>query len=460
MDISKKFFLPYQSRWINDDSRLKIMEKSRQIGISMASAYGLVRDHANCDQRIDSWVSSRDEIQAKLFLDDCKNFSKILHIAAQAIGSEILPESRQFASFSLRFLNSTHIHSLSSNPDAQAGKRGNRVLDEFALHQNPKTLYSVAYPGITWGGRLEIISTHRGSQNFFHRLLKDIKENGNPKKFSHHKVTLQDALDQGFLAKLKEKLPEDDSRQSMDEAEYFDHIRNSCPDEESFMQEYMCVPWDDQSIFLPTELIDKCTYKHGENWEIGNYEALQSNDGFLGIDIGRNHDLTVFWLLEKNGDCLKTRQVICLKDVPFSEQERLLHEFLKIPFLRKICIDQTGIGRQFAERAAAFFGKYKVEGITFTSYIKEALAYLLLTTFETGSIKIPNDPAIRSDLRAIKKEITFSGNIRFHADRSENGHADRFWALALAIHAAQQCPSMIKQQFFTKIQRHKRLTVV
>jgi len=27
-------------------------------------------------------------------------------------------------------------------------------------------------------------------------------------------------------------------------------------------------------------------------------------------------------------------------------------------------------------------------------------------------------------------------DIRFDADRSDNGHADRFWALALALHAA------------------------
>ena len=31
--------------------------------------------------------------------------------------------------------------------------------------------------------------------------------------------------------------------------------------------------------------------------------------------------------------------------------------------------------------------------------------------------------------------MTAAGNIRFSADRSENGHSDRFWALALALHA-------------------------
>ena len=32
-------FLPFQSRWITDNSRLKLMEKSRQIGISWSTAY-------------------------------------------------------------------------------------------------------------------------------------------------------------------------------------------------------------------------------------------------------------------------------------------------------------------------------------------------------------------------------------------------------------------------------------
>jgi len=52
-------------------------------------------------------------------------------------------------------------------------------------------------------------------------------------------------------------------------------------------------------------------------------------------------------------------------------------------------------------------------------------------------VRIPNRDKIRSDLRAIKKETTASGNIRFTADRGANGHSDRFWALALALHAAK-----------------------
>lgn len=43
---------------------------------------------------------------------------------------------------------------------------------------------------------------------------------------------------------------------------------------------------------------------------------------------------------------------------------------------------------------------------------------------------------IRADLRKVQKVTTAAGNIRFVAESTPDGHADRFWALALAIHAA------------------------
>src|SRR3954471_3949122 len=65
-------FLPYQLRWINDPSRLKIIEKSRQIGISFSTAYSAVKRVSPQNARLDVWFSSRDEKQSRLFLDDCK----------------------------------------------------------------------------------------------------------------------------------------------------------------------------------------------------------------------------------------------------------------------------------------------------------------------------------------------------------------------------------------------------
>ena len=222
--------LPYQAAWVRDRSRIKLVEKSRQIGFSWATAYDLVRQAVLESARLDTWVSSRDELQARLFLEDCKKFGDILEIAASALGEGIYKDDggKPYTSFDLKFRSGATIHSMSSNPDAQAGKRGTRVLDEFALHPDPVKLYAIAYPGITWGGQMAIISTHRGADNFFNKLVQEAKFNGNPKKISLHRVTLEDALNQGFLAKLQSKLAEGDPRLDMDEQEYFDDVKSKC----------------------------------------------------------------------------------------------------------------------------------------------------------------------------------------------------------------------------------------
>ena len=107
--------LDYQKRWVLDTSRLKIMEKSRQIGISWASAYSLVRRKALDTARLDGWVSSRDEIQARLFLDDCKRFAGILDTAVKGLGVQLVENEKTYI---LEFANGCHINSMSISPDA------------------------------------------------------------------------------------------------------------------------------------------------------------------------------------------------------------------------------------------------------------------------------------------------------------------------------------------------------
>jgi phage FluMu gp28-like protein len=422
----KRVFLPYQQAWIDDQSRLKIMQKSRQIGLSWASAYACCERTAPRENKNDQWVSSRDDIQARLFLEDCKRFASMLDTAARDLGAVIIDEEKRISAYVLQFANGKRIHSMSSNPDAQAGKRGGRVLDEFALHPDPRKLYSIAYPGITWGGQLEIISTHRGSANFFNELVEDVQHKANPKGFSLHTVSLQNALDQGFLYKLQQALPERDERLEMDEAEYFDFIRKGCASEEIFLQEYMCIPADDAGAFLSYDLIAGCEYRADEPWEM--YSDGHMPDGrkltelYVGVDVGRARDLTVFWVIERVGGVMFTRRVTVLQNMPFSSQEAELYALLELPGVRRCCIDDTGLGMQFAERAREKYGDYKVEGVRFTAPVKEALAYPVRAAFEDKSVRIPRDDKIRADLRAIKKTTTAAGNIRFDAERTGDGH--------------------------------------
>src|SRR6185312_8108623 len=58
--------------------------------------------------------------------------------------------------------------------------------------------------------------------------------------------------------------------------------------------------------------------------------------------------------------------------------------------------------------------------------------------FEDRRIEIPDDRDLKADLKAVKRIITEAGNIRYDAKRSESGHSDRFWALALSWHASDR----------------------
>src|SRR3954454_10505259 len=94
-------------------------------------------------------------------------------MAATDMGKSVVDEHGQTA-YVVALANGLRIHSMSSTPNCHAGKRGDRILDEFALHSDPKQLYAIAYPGLTWGGSLEIFSTHRGTHIFFNELIQEI----------------------------------------------------------------------------------------------------------------------------------------------------------------------------------------------------------------------------------------------------------------------------------------------
>src|SRR6266567_4759252 len=100
-----KYFLPYQRKWILDLSPLKIMQKSRQIGISYADAYHSVRIASNKKSRLDVYISSRDRFQAKLYVEDCKHWAEILHEVILDLGEMVLDPEHDASAFVIQFAN-------------------------------------------------------------------------------------------------------------------------------------------------------------------------------------------------------------------------------------------------------------------------------------------------------------------------------------------------------------------
>src|SRR4029077_7679745 len=79
--------LPFQSKWVLDNSRLKLAVKARQIGLSWTTAYRVVRQKLREGARLDAWVASRDEVPAQLFLQNPKSFPAIYNVAVRSVGS-------------------------------------------------------------------------------------------------------------------------------------------------------------------------------------------------------------------------------------------------------------------------------------------------------------------------------------------------------------------------------------
>ena len=167
-------------------------------------------------------------------------------------------------------------------------------------------------------------------------------------------------------------------------------------------------------------------------------------DLYIGYDVARRKHLSVIYAAELLGEALVTRHIFAVKNMSFSNQKELLFTLLRHANVRRCCIDASGLGMNLAEDAQAQFGSYRIEAVTFSGAVKEELATDLRIRFEDRSLLIPADEDLRRDLHSIRRITTTAGNTRYDVSQTEtDGHADRFWALALCCHAAKGSGSAI-----------------
>jgi phage FluMu gp28-like protein len=272
---------------------------------------------------------------------------------------------------------------------------------------------------------VRVLSTYNGKGNRYYRMVSDAKK-GNT--WSLHTTTIELAVSEGLAARVAghPATPEGD-------AAFIAECVDLAGDEETYRQEYMCEPVDAATAWLTWEEIIACEHEHA-----GKPELYQGGPCYLGWDIARRRDLTVFWVLEKVGDVFWTREVVSMKNASFAAQDAELDRLMAFYNIVRACGDQTGIGEKPIEDAQRRHGAYKVEGVQFTGSVKQHLATEGKRRFEDKLTRLPVDRQIRTSHHAVRKVTTAAGNPRFDADRTEAGHADEFWAHMLALHAAEE----------------------
>jgi phage FluMu gp28-like protein len=422
------YFLPYQVQWIRDPSSFAIGEKSRRIGWTYASSYRAVERRVAGKGNL--YYSSADLTAAREFIDYCRDkWAPAFNVVARETLEEELIEEDKITSLVLSFNNGTKIVAGSSNPKFFRSKGGDADGDEFAYHREPRELLKAMQPASTvWGHQLRLWSTHNGEGNYFNRLIQAAR--AGQTKASLHRVTIIDAVEQGLVEKIRNLKSRDDRARQ----EFLDDVRATVPDEDAWNEEYMCQPSTEQTSLLSYDLLQGC--------EVPNLQLVREltalpRSGRLsaGFDVGRKHDRSVLWVLEKVGDVHWTRMIRVLAGVNFTAQEELLALLMMNRAIGRLCIDSTGLGAMLAERLHQRYGS-RVEPVNFSAPVKSELAMPLLRLFQDKLVRVPADVEVREDLHAVRKVVTAANNVRFDADRDERGHADRFWALALAYHAA------------------------
>jgi len=425
-------FLPYQKRWLNDNSTIKLAAKSRRIGFTWIQSLEDVRDALKLkvrNKKVDVWFSSADESAAKEYIKYCKDWAVSLNAGFKDLNEQIIDEEKGIKALSIEFSNGARINAISSNPSAFRSKGGKAVIDEFAFHKNPAELWKAARPVITWGYPLRIISSLNGTNNLFYKFIQQIKKG--KLNWSLHEIPIQDAVNEGLVDKILDKKTTKEEREN-----WLNEIKESCGDEITWLQEYCCIAVDEGSAFISYDLINSCC----EDTLLEDLSKIK-NDIYLGFDVARKRDLSVISVFEKLGSVFYLRKLFELQNVKYAEQKALVSSILNLNNTRRLAIDSTGIGNQMSEELKDEYGSRMVEPVMFTQRTKEELAYKLLYAFQDRNIRIPDDENIKDDIHSIKRMNTSTGAIRFDAARSEtDGHADRFWSFALAVYAGTNEP--------------------
>jgi phage FluMu gp28-like protein len=437
----KRMFLPYQVARIKDESRFKLDEKARRIGLTFAYGWRFTKKRAAKPGK--TWYTANDTGTVLEFIDYIAFFAKLINSAFDVIDDEVVDEKNGILAKVVKFKDAGKVIGLSSNPIALHGKGGDVIGDEFAYHDHAQTMWEAMQATAGWGDEIVMLSTHTSEESEFNGHIKDAKKlyakadelgiGYGTEQFrklalsmqlvpwSYRRVTIHDAVEQGLVEKINETKNLEFTRE-----DFLAECRAKCRTEEQWKRQYLCEPSSDSTALLPYRLILTCV----EDKCLADLVDAK-NDVFQGMDIGRHNDPTAIISGEKVGDVIWTRDIKRLENIKFRDQLSAAAAIIKLPQFRRGCYDQTGMGEMPIEELQLAYGEYKISGIKFNNDIKAEMALALRRAFEDRTIRIPRDQKLFDSLNKIRSSTTSTGKTQYDAASDDEGHADEFWALAM-----------------------------
>ena len=370
------------------------------------------------------------------------------------------------------------------------GKGGDISLDEFAIYnaKMQKLVYDAALPVISRGGTIEMGSSPLGKIGQFYDILTD-KETYDYERYNIPWWFCRDlCVDVPTAVKIAPTLSTIERVETFGTKIIRQIFQNN--DFDTFRQEYECDFIDSSESYIPLDLIyantpgkregdldlsacekmddeeywqyNRCidfqTYKELDLAILNYKPAVHGETLFLGYDVGREHDATAIFIIGRMPNGLKRDFArIELRNQPFQvQQDTILKAFRELPIFRGR-MDATGIGKPVFEALHSKLGD-RLEGVVFTPEEKEIMAIDVKRGLEQREFLLSNDKEFHRQIHSIKRTSTGGKYFRYDAERNEKGHADSFWAWALANSAVSNTNK--KNNNFYAQRRQKRIELM
>ena len=443
MTEERKYFLPYQERWIDDDSTLKLAEKSRRVGFTYASSYRMFRKCMTRGADFKQFVSSRTLDLAQEFIRDyIQKWCKLGNVVAEGMYGDnvvVVDPEKNITAFQCVFPTGARIISLSSKPEAFAGRGGDVFLDEADLHEHSDNLIDMATPCIMWGNQLEIVSAYRidGSKDTPWAKLVAQAKGDNPQGASLHRVTIHDAVAEGLVEKINEASGRNRTRE-----EFLKEMRALARTQAAWESQFECKVQDAGGKLITLDMLAPCQLPAAEIAEIER--RFPDAPRYAGFDIARHQHASAWHEYIELGVTLYLVRREVWHDRDFETQWKFVDAQMERREKRiaRLAMDATGLGMEGAEtRAKKFPGR--VDQVNLESHRRHELCMVLQDRCRTRHIVFPDDANLQEDLTRPYTKSAANGALRVVVPQFENpetgelSHCDEFMASVLGVSASE-----------------------
>ena len=461
--------LPYQKTWLGDKSPVKVVEKSRRIGLTWAQALDdMLKASTSGREGMDVLYISFNQDMTREYIDTGAEWAKKLQVVAGKVNEDIFRDGdeREIKAFRIDFASGHKILALSNRPSNLRGKQGRVIIDEAAFVEDLPELLKAALALLMWGGQVIIISTHDGAENPFNELIQDVRAGNLP--YSLHRITLDDALSAGLYRRIC-RVTKQDWTPEAEEAWRADLIKTygDGADEELF-----CIPRQSSGAYLTTTMIEACmddmpvltwtppadnfvdwplpvAERYTRGWIAERVEPLlaglpKDRAHFCGVDFGRSGDLSVFWPATEEKDLrLVPPFVLELRNCPHRTQQQILFAILdRLPRFSGVSLDARGNGSALAEAARQEYGPAQVREVMISEAWYRETMPILKAGIEDKTLILPKDAGILSDFRSLR---VVKGVARVPEQRTKDKtggrHGDSAVACAMMLDARKELGS-------------------